>query len=163
MGVDPGLAATGWAVLHQLDASSPAVWVDGGVLRTSARDGLSLRLKQLFESFSQLIERQRPDAAAMEELFFLKAARTVVGTGQARGVLLLACVLKGVPVHEYNPRSVKMALTGNGNASKQQMLQMVRRLFHVSMGAQWDDVADAAAIAHIHLRFRKFEEAVVRN
>lgn len=161
LGVDPGLAMTGWALLARLGSASSPSWIEGGLIRTSAGDPLPLRLHEIFSGFTRLLCRLEPEAVAIEEIFFLKASRSILGTAQARGSLLLACAAQGIPVHEYNPRTVKMALTGNGNAPKSQILKMAKQLLRAPVNLRLDDVADAAAVAHAHLRAERFRKALV--
>lgn len=150
LGIDPGLAETGWAVLEA--APGGGRLLASGLVRTEPPAALSERLNRLHEELGRVIEWHRPDAMALEEMFFLKAAHTVRACLQARGVILLAAAQGRLPVKEYNPRQVKSSLTGSGAAAKAQMQRMVQRALSLPEPLRPDDVADAAAIALCHLR-----------
>ncbi len=151
LGIDPGMATTGWGLLEQ---SSPDRFrtVRYGCFETPARTPLVSRLSQLASSLRQLIRTERPDVAAVEELYFAKNSVSAASVGHGRGVVLLVLSEMGLPVHEYNPRQVKMALTGFGGAEKFQMQGMVQRLLGLKAVPKPDDAADALAVAlcHIH-------------
>src|SRR5688572_5471667 len=117
LGVDPGVADTGWAVLEGRPDKS-ADLVAAGVIRTGAHVPLPLRLRDIHAALAEILASHRPGYMAVEELFFLKAAHTVRATLQARGVVLLAASQASTPVAEYNPKQVKISLTGSGAAAK---------------------------------------------
>jgi crossover junction endodeoxyribonuclease RuvC len=150
LGVDPGTAATGFGLVREQD--DRLLLADCGVITTSAGQALPLRLQAIFQGLSQLVRRCRPDAAAVEELFFSRNARTALAVGHARGVALLALADAGLPVFEYKPMEVKRAIAGYGGADKQQVQEMVRLLLDLGAVPQPDDAADALAVAicHIH-------------
>jgi crossover junction endodeoxyribonuclease RuvC len=160
LGVDPGVADTGWAVLES-GPSKTASLLAAGVIRTAAHVPLPLRLREIHAALAEVLAQHRPDYVAMEELFFLKAAQTVRATLQARGVLLLAAAQASAPVAEYNPKQVKVSLTGSGSAAKDQMQRMVQASLRLERMLRPDDVADAAAIALCHLRLHSFKKLVV--
>jgi len=160
LGVDPGVSETGWAVLDG-DPGRPARLLDSGLIRTRPGVPLPERLVQIHAALGAVIAEHRPAAAAVEEMFFLKAAHTVRATLQARGVVLLAAAQGKIPVSEYNPRQVKLALTGSGAAVKSQMQRMVRHALSLAEELRPDDVADAAAIALCHLRLCRAKSLVV--
>ncbi len=149
LGIDPGVSETGWAVLR--GGEVPAL-VESGLIRTLPSQPLPERLTIIHAAVAGLLARHRPQAMAIEEMFFLKAANTIRGTLQARGVILLAAAQTGCPISEYNPRSVKAAITGSGAAAKRQMQLIVSRALRLDDILRPDDVADAAAIALCHLR-----------
>ena len=148
LGIDPGLARMGFGVVvqsgHQMKAG------DYGTLTTPAGGTLESRLVTLFERLQVLLRKVKPQAVAMEELFFSKNAKTAIAVGQARGVALLACGLAGVPVFEYRPMEVKQAVAGYGGADKAQVQKMVKILLGLSEIPKPDDTADALAIAIAH-------------
>jgi crossover junction endodeoxyribonuclease RuvC len=129
---------------HQMKAG------DYGTLTTLAGGTLESRLVTLFERLQVLLKKVRPQAVAMEELFFSKNAKTAIAVGQARGVALLACGLAGVPVFEYRPMEVKQAVAGYGGADKAQVQKMVKILLGLNEIPKPDDTADALAIAIAH-------------
>lgn len=150
LGVDPGLHETGWAVIDGASASPRLV--ASGVIRTLPGVLLPLRLKAIHAELEAVIKEHAPDACAIEEMFFTTIAVTVRATLQARGVALLAFAQAGHAVHEYNPKTVKLALTGSGRAEKAQMQTVVMKALGLAERLRPNDVADAAAIALCHMR-----------
>lgn len=150
LGVDPGVATTGYGVVSQdLDGIKPVAY---GVIQTPASHPLPLRLQQLYQELLQLIHTHHPTEASVEELFFARNASTALAVGQARGVILLALEDLHLPTYEYTPLQVKQAITGYGRAGKEQVQQMVRLLLRLPEIPRPDDAADAlaAAICHAH-------------
>jgi len=141
---------TGWAVLDGASASPRLV--ASGVIRTAPGVPLPQRLKAIHAELSAVLAAHAPEACAMEEMFFTTIATTVRATLQARGVALLAVAQAGRAVHEYNPKTVKLALTGSGRAEKAQMQSVVQKALGLADKLRPNDVADAAAIALCHLR-----------
>lgn len=150
LGVDPGLHETGWAVLDG-GAACPRL-IASGVVRTMPGTALPQRLKAIHAELSAVISEHSPDSCAMEEMFFTTVAVTVRATLQARGVALLAAAQAGHLVHEYNPKTVKLTLTGSGRAQKAQMQAVVQKALGLAKKLRPNDVADAAAIALCHMR-----------
>ncbi len=122
-----------------------------GVILTPARELPEKRLLYLYQQLKGLILLHRPDAAAVEKLFFQRNVSTAISVGQARGVILLSLAEAGVPVTEYNPLDVKQAVVGYGAAEKGQVQQMVKALLNLEAIPKPDDAADALAIAICHL------------
>ena len=150
LGVDPGMHETGWAVLDGAPASPRLV--ASGVIRTLPGIPLPLRLKAIHAELGAVIAEHSPNECAIEEMFFTTIAVTVRATLQARGVALLAIAQAGHAVHEYNPKTVKLALTGSGRAEKAQMQTVVQKALGLADKLRPNDVADAAAIALCHMR-----------
>lgn len=150
MGVDPGLAGTGWGVV-QLGARNVISLLGYGAIVTKPSQPLVERLKLIYDGVTAVIRQHRPAAIAIEELFFCKEAKTVAAVGQARGAILIAAANENVSVHEYNPRSIKMALTGYGSADKTQIQYMVKMLLRMQEIPKPDHAADALAMAVCHL------------
>lgn len=161
LGVDPGMADTGWAVLEPIPRPPNHRLVCSGIIKTAPPQVLPERLNRLHAAVSDLFRQHSPDMLAIEEMFFLQAAHSVRATLQARGVILLAAAQAKVPVFEYNPRQVKSALTGSGTAQKAQMQKMVQRTLDLAEELKPDDVSDAAAIALCHLRTHRFKSVRV--
>jgi crossover junction endodeoxyribonuclease RuvC len=150
LGIDPGTATTGYGLVTE-DAAGEAQLLRCGVFLTQAGEPMAQRLQALYRQIAALIAEAAPDAVAVEELFFSRNVTTALTVGQARGVVLLAAALAGVPVYEYKPAEVKQALVGYGNASKPQMQEMVRLLLRLDNVPRPDDAADAVAVAVCHL------------
>ncbi len=154
LGIDPGIHRTGWAFLEG-DSPSTARLGAAGLIETFPTSTLPERLLKLHAEVASVIKRHPAREVAIEEFFFIKAANTIRHTLQARGAILLAAAQAGLGVWEYNPRQVKLSLTGSGSAAKPQIQRVVERRLG---GARLrpDDVADAAAIALCHLGARRF-------
>ncbi|RME85769.1 MAG: crossover junction endodeoxyribonuclease RuvC [Caldilineae bacterium] len=150
LGIDPGTAITGYGLVSEQDGELQAIAY--GVIRTPAEDPLRVRLVQIYDALRELIRHHKPAAAAVEELFFARNARTALSVGHARGVVLLAVAQSNLPLFHYKPAQVKQAVTGYGGADKQQVQEMVRMLLGLDERPQPDDAADALAVAicHIH-------------
>ncbi len=154
LGIDPGLAITGYAVLEDGDEDgsgdgSVAV-LEAGVIRTPADEPLPQRLRTIFEEVETLIGEYRPDALAVEEVFFNQNVTTAMSVSQARGVVLLAGS-RIERIESYTPLEVKRQICGYGRAKKTQMQAMVRRLLKLKELPKPDDAADALAVALCHL------------
>jgi crossover junction endodeoxyribonuclease RuvC len=149
LGVDPGLASTGYGVVEEADGDLRALAF--GVIRTPAGRSLPSRLQAIYRGVRALAAEWGPVVASVEELFFSSNVRTAMGVGQARGVALLALADEGLEVAEYSPMTVKQAVTGYGSADKGQMQEMVRLLLDLGEPPRPDDAADALAVAICHL------------
>jgi crossover junction endodeoxyribonuclease RuvC len=146
LGVDPGTAQTGYGVVRG-DGTRPPVLVECGVLRTRPRDPLPARLRDIYEGIAELLERHRPDAMAVEDVFYARNVRTTIVLGHARGVVLLAGEQRSVPIHEFPPAEIKKAVAGRGGATKEQVQFMVTRLLRLRTAPQPNDAADGVAAA----------------
>lgn len=151
LGIDPGVATVGFGVIEAEGARQR--FVSCGAITTPAHTKLSARLSRIYHDMLELIDRFRPEAISIEELFFNTNITTGIAVGHARGVILLAGSEKNVPMYEYTPLQVKQAVTGYGRADKRQMMEMVRRLMGLSSAARPDDASDALALAICHARF----------
>jgi crossover junction endodeoxyribonuclease RuvC len=145
LGIDPGTADTGFGVVQS--AGSRLRAVAHGVVQTRAGVPLEQRLTEIHARVGELLDQHRPDAMAIEELYFGANARTAFAVGQARGVVLLSAGQRGVPSHSYTPQQVKGAVCGHGRADKQQVARMVARLLALSVAPASDHAADALAVA----------------
>ena len=142
LGIDPGTANTGYGVVRGGGPGFPAL-VECGVIRTRARDPLPTRLREIFDGVSELIERHRPDALSVEDVFYARNVRTTV----VLGVILLAAELAGVVVNEMAPAEIKKAVVGTGGATKEQVQFMLTRLLRLKSVPQPSDAADGVAAA----------------
>ncbi len=156
LGVDPGLSMTGWGVV-KAEGRDRLSLVEYGCVKTTPEQPLIERLKTIHLTLRQIIRKHQPREMAIEELFFAKEARTVASVGQARGALLVAAALEDLPVFEYNPRHIKMSLTGYGSADKHQMQHMVKAFLCLKDIPRPDDAADAVAMAICHIHTRKWD------
>lgn len=150
LGIDPGYGITGFGLV---DAQrSQFSLLRCGAITTPAGMDFSARLEIIYEDMKKLLEVTKPDAVAIEELFFGHNVTTAIGVAQSRGVILLAIRQAGLPVWEYTPMQVKQSVVGYGNATKHQVQDMTKRLLHLSAMPKPDDAADAIAIALCHGR-----------
>lgn len=145
LGIDPGYDRTGWGVIE--DAGGRLTYIECGCIQTSAKDDFAQRLQAIRDGVRDVIIRFKPDAFAIEKLFFQTNAKTAIKVGEARGVALLVAADAGVPIVEPTPNQVKSGTTGQGNAEKKQVQDMVVRLLKLSSVPKPDDAADALAIA----------------
>ncbi|MCI6647783.1 MAG: crossover junction endodeoxyribonuclease RuvC [Oscillospiraceae bacterium] len=150
LGIDPGVAIVGFGVVDSDKGKNRLVKC--GVITTPAHTQLSSRLNSIYLDLMELIATFKPEAIAIEELFFNTNITTGISVAQARGVILLACYQSGVPVYEYTPLQVKQAVCGYGRAEKKQVMDMVRRILNLQDVPRPDDAADAVAIALCHAR-----------
>jgi crossover junction endodeoxyribonuclease RuvC len=150
IGIDPGIAITGFGLVDEIEDGSLKV-VDYGAILTGSTTPLPERLSQIFHSLNELLELHRPDVGAVEKLFFQRNVRTAMGVGQARGVALLSLGEARISLAEYTPLEVKQAVTGYGSADKLQVQHMVRALLALAEIPKPDDAADALAVAVCHL------------
>ena len=150
LGIDPGYGITGFGLIETERGQSRLLRC--GAITTPAGMDFSARLEIIYEDMRQLLELSKPDAVAIEELFFGQNVTTGIGVAQSRGVILLAIRQAGLEVTSYKPMQVKQALVGYGNATKHQMMDMTKRLLHMDAMPKPDDAADAIAIALCHGR-----------
>ena len=150
LGIDPGYGITGFGLIEANRSQSRLVQC--GAITTPAGMDFSARLEIIYEDMRKLLEVTKPDAVAIEELFFGQNVTTGIGVAQSRGVILLAIRQAGLEVTSYKPAQIKQALVGYGNASKHQMQDMTKRILHLEAMPKPDDAADAIAIALCHAR-----------
>ena len=145
LGIDPGLATTGFAFLEK--DNREVTLLDFGILRTLPSMPLGERLTIIREDLQQLIDKYQPAAAGIEELFFSTNTKTALTVAHARGVLLETLSRNNLEIHEFTPPEVKSAVTGDGRADKKQIQDMVRMILGVQISPTFDDAADAVAVA----------------
>lgn len=150
LGIDPGYATTGFGILEAGRGSVQLL--NYGTITTPTTLTFPERLVVLYDDMTQLIETVKPDAVAVEELFWGHNVTTGIGVSHGRGVILLSICKSGAPLFEYTPNQVKQAVVGYGSADKHQVMEMTRRILHMEKVAQPDDAADAIAIALCHAR-----------
>lgn len=152
LGIDTSLRCTGYGVVESSGSRLKAVAF--GVIKNPATRPLTACLRALDQGLREIIEKNRPDAVAIEGIFFCKNARTALILGQARGVALMACTAAGLPIYEHEPRRVKQAVVGHGAADKHQVAMMVTRLLGLSATPGEDDATDALALAICQVQAR---------
>lgn len=150
LGIDPGYAIVGFGLVESQGMRQKLVAC--GAINTPAGVRLSARLWQIANDLEELICQFKPDALAIEELFFNNNVTTGIGVAQARGVIIMTAEKMGLPIYEYNPSQVKQAVVGYGKAEKRQVMDMTKRLLGLSSVPKPDDAADAVAIALCHAR-----------
>jgi crossover junction endodeoxyribonuclease RuvC len=148
LGIDPGLANTGYGVVTRRGGRLAAL--DGGVLETPPGMRPEARLARLHDGISDLLAEHRPDAVALEALYFGRNANSAFAVGQARGVVLLAAGRAGVRCADYTPQQVKGAVCGTGRAPKEQVARMVQALLSLPEVPTPDHASDALAVAICH-------------
>ncbi len=148
LGIDPGIATTGYGVIEKTGQKLKAL--DHGAILTSPRDNPPDRLLSIFEQVNRLLDLHKPDFLVTERLFFAKNETTAFGVGRTIGVVLLAAAQRGIPWIEYTPPQVKLAVVGYGAAEKKQVQFMIQRLLNLTAVPKPDDAADALAIAICH-------------
>lgn len=150
LGIDPGYATTGFGLISSQRGAYTLLQY--GTVTTPADLSFPQRLNMLFEDMTRLLEVTRPEAVAVEELFWGHNITTGIGVSHGRGVILLAIERAGVPLFEYTPMQVKQAVVGYGKAEKRQVMDMTRRFLKMDKLPRPDDAADAIAIALCHAR-----------
>ncbi|MGD2058515.1 MAG: crossover junction endodeoxyribonuclease RuvC [Anaerolineales bacterium] len=159
IGIDPGTALTGFGLVRRSSDASLEL-VDYGVIRTSSQQPMPRRLIKLHTELEALLKRYEPNQAAVERLFFQKNVTTAISVGQARGVVLLALANAGLPIEEYTPQDIKIAVTGYGAADKGQMQRMVKMLLTMQVLPTPDDAADALAVAICHAHSAALQDRI---
>jgi len=148
LGIDPGIAITGFGVVEI--TANRLTPIDYGVIRTIPDHAHPARLLLLHQELSAIIDRIRPDAVAVETLFFSKNVKTAMAVSEARGVILLTAEIKGQQISHYTPNEIKLAVTGYGGADKTQIQKMTKSLLNLATIPKPDDAADALAVAICH-------------
>ena len=162
LGIDPGYATTGFGLLHT-EGGAGLRLLQYGVVTTPADLPFPQRLEILYDDVLRLVEVTKPDASAVEELFWGHNITTGIGVSHGRGVIMLALTKAGIPIFEYTPMQVKQAVVGYGKAEKRQVMDMTRRLLHLEKLPRPDDAADAIAIALCHARSQTSLLAKLQN
>lgn len=146
LGIDPGVATTGWAVVDFNKDGYPKP-IDYGVISTSKKLCLSERLCEIYKDISELVKKYKPEYGGVETLLFSRNVKTAIAVGEARGVVLLVLEQYKIPIKEINPMQVKNSISGYGRADKKQVQENVKMLCNLKSIPKPDDAADAIAIA----------------
>ncbi len=159
LGVDPGIGTTGFAVLDER-ASGDLIFRRCGKVRTNSKSAFSIRLKRIFDELLSVIDAEKPSAVAIEDTFLANNVKSALKLGQARGAAVLAAAVRDLPVFEYSPTAVKMAVVGYGGATKFQVEKMVCEFLHLPKPLATDHESDAAAVAICHAHSAQFQRQI---
>ncbi len=146
LGIDPGIGICGFGMIEATSRAGARA-LDFGAVTTTVDAPLPARLKELYESLTEVFEQTKPEMVAVEKLFFAKNITTGIAVAEARGIVLLVAEQNGLPVYEYTPNEIKKSLTGYGAATKTQIEEMVRIHLGLEKKPKPDDAADALAVA----------------
>jgi len=148
IGVDPGTQVMGYGVI--LIKNVQIELIQYGVIKLNKYTTHELKLKKIFERITQLIEEYLPDEMAIEDPFYGKNAQSMLKLGRAQGVAMAAALARDIPIVEYSPKKVKQSVTGNGNASKEQVAYMLENILKMELSREFMDATDGIAIAICH-------------
>lgn len=160
IGIDPGTRHLGWGVLER--QGTRILHIAHGVIDTDTTKSLAERLVHIDERLAQLLDEHRPDAGAVEGIFFAKDPQAVFKLGHARGVILLRLARQSLPIAEYAPTKVKLAVVGKGNADKKQVAMVMTAMLRLAAPPR-ADAADALAIALTHLNVARYDAALAAS
>jgi crossover junction endodeoxyribonuclease RuvC len=148
IGIDPGTNILGYGIIHIKGNKYELVVM--GVLRLEKLENQALKLQRIFERITQLLEEYKPDEMALEAPFFGKNVQSMLKLGRAQGVAMASALAKNIPIHEYSPKKIKQSITGNGNASKEQVAAMLKSLLKYKETPEFLDATDGLAAAMCH-------------
>ena len=160
LGIDPGIAIVGWGVIDYGGIGTRPKPLDFGAITTSASMKTEDRLAVVYREMQAIIAKYKPEAVAVEELFFNTNVKTAISVAHGRGVCILAATILNVPVFEYTPLQIKQAVAGYGRAQKGQVQRMVTSMLNLNAVPKPDDVADALAIAMCHGYSAKYQSLI---
>jgi crossover junction endodeoxyribonuclease RuvC len=155
LGIDPGFARVGWAVMEVQNSKFKVQ--NYGCVETSKETASDERLVDVYKQVCKLIKKYKPEALAIEELFFTNNAKTAFKVGEARGVIILSGAIQDIPVFSYTPLQVKIAVTGYGQADKPQVGRMLKAILKLREMPKLDDTVDAIAVALTHAFTKRFK------
>lgn len=155
LGIDPGSINCGYGLIST--NGKEALYITSGRISSSPSKPLYLRLKDIFGSLQEIIQKYTPDKIVVEKIFFAKGAKAALSLGHARGIVLLAAASENIDLHEYSALEVKKAIVGYGRADKNQVQEMVKLILNIK-GALYPDSADALALALCYTNTLKFNE-----
>ena len=150
LGIDPGYATIGFGIIDAQRGSFQLCQY--GTITTPPDLPFEKRLEVIYDDMNRLLDAAAPDVMAIEELFWGHNVTTGIGVSHGRGVILLAAAQRNLPINEYTPMQIKLAVVGYGNATKHQVMDMTKRMLHMEQVARPDDAADAIAVALCHAR-----------
>ena len=148
LGIDPGTTITGFGIIHVKQKQIKLI--NMGVVDLSRKKTHEVKLKKIFESTLELIDTYNPDELSIEAPFFGKNVQSMLKLGRAQGVAMAAALYRGIPIFEYSPKKIKKAITGNGNASKEQVAKMLQSLLNIQKLPKHLDATDGLAASVCH-------------
>lgn len=160
LGIDPGSLFTGYGFIEI--GRQKLCCLQQGVITPQRSQALTARISEIFKALVTLLAQRKPDAVAIEEIFFAQNARSAIALGEVRGAVIAAILQAGCSIFEYSPKEVKQAVVGYGNASKEQVQQMVKILLSLP-AAPSSDAADALAVAICHTHSVRYRQIVSSN
>lgn len=149
LGIDPGTAIMGYGILCERNGNTLEL-ISLGVIHLKKYDDHGMKLKKIFEKVLGLIDNYHPDVLAIEAPFFGKNVQSMLKLGRAQGVAMAAALYRELPIAEYSPKKIKQAITGNGNASKEQVAEMLKTLLKFTDSPEFLDATDGLAAAACH-------------
>lgn len=149
LGIDPGTGILGFGVIDFLPHKKPEM-IDGGVIATPAHTPLHIRLVDIYDSLTEIIENTKPECVSIEGLYFNRNITTAISVAEARGIVILVATQHNLPCYTYTPLQIKQTMTGYGRAEKKQVMEMVRIQLGLKEVPKPDDAADALAAALTH-------------
>ena len=158
IGIDPGYAITGFGVIEY--EGNHFKLIESCSIQTKAGIPLPTRIAKIYDDMNVLIEKYKPDAIAIEELFFNRNTTTAIGVAQGRGAVLIAAAKTSTPIYEYTPLQVKQGVTGYGRADKKQVQMMVKTVLGLEKVPKLDDTTDAIAIGICHAHSHRFAKPI---
>lgn len=158
LGIDPGTATTGYGLVRRADDAKVTL-VECGVIRTSSKEPLPARIREIYDAVVGVIERHEPETVSVEDVFYGKNAKSALKLGHARGAILLAAAHHDLIIAEYAPREIKKAVVGHGNATKDQVGYMVKQQLRLKEAPTPSDAADGVAAALCHCMVGSFRRA----
>jgi len=156
LGIDPGIRKMGFGLINMQNGNPNLI--DFGIISTNSDIPLEKRLKIIYNDIESVINQFKPKVMSVEGSFFGKNVKSMMMLGHARGMALLGAAQSGIPVYEYSPRKVKQAVTGNGNATKEQVKYMVKTILRLKSDSIPDDASDALAIALCHTKQFRYDD-----
>lgn len=150
LGIDPGLSFTGIGIIHYDRKAMEFIGSDWRILKSKG-ENLAERIKSIYREIDGILEEKKPDVSTMETIFYGKNTKTLIHLGELRGAIMLLLSLRGIPIIEYSPREIKMALTGSGSSSKLQVGEMVKYILGINEQIPMD-ATDALATAICYLQ-----------
>ncbi len=156
LGIDPSLQSTGYGIIDYADNTYTVL--SSGVIRPSSRQLFHHKINEIRARLEELIQTHKPDEVAIENPFYARNIKTAISLGQVRGAALVAVASRGCELHEYSPLEIKKAVTGYGQADKNQVRAMVRTLLHIEDEELTTDASDALAAAFCHINTRIFQQ-----